>query len=195
MSGQPLTYEGVLELIRELKEQISETDRQMKETDRQMKETDRQVKRTSQEISSLGSRVGEIVENMVGGDIVEQFQTLGYAVTALSRNKIFGIKGTSESGEIDLFLENGDVAILVETKTTLKIDDVKGHITKLKKYRRYTNENGSTDKRKFIGAVAAGSVTENVIKFAQRQGLYVIVQAGRTVKIIPPPEGFQAKEW
>ena len=62
MSAQPLTYEGILELFRELKEQISETARQ--------------VKRTSQEVSSLGSRVGEIVENMVGGDIVEQFQAL-----------------------------------------------------------------------------------------------------------------------
>ena len=94
-----------------------------------------------------------------------------------------------------MLLENGDIVILVEVKTTLKIDDVKEHIEQLKEYRRHINKNGNIDKRQLIGAVAAGSVAENVIKFAQRQGLYVIVQAGRTVEIIPPPEGFVAKKW
>ena len=206
----PLTYESVLALIQKsglefrqwLEESSQKFDKRMEElaerqqkTDEQMKKTDEQVKKTSKEVSTLGSRVSEIIENMVGGDIIEQFQALGYAVTAYSRNKIFGRKGTSESGEIDLFLEDGDVAILVEAKTTLKVDDVNDLIEKLEKYRRYVEINGNTDKRKFIGAVATGSVAENVVKFAHHQGLYVIVQAGRTVEILPPPAGFVAKKW
>jgi len=188
----PLTYEGILEMFREANLRM---DRMAQEAERRSKELDRRMERTSQEISALGSRVGEIVENMIGGDIVEQFQALGYDVTAHSRNKIFGVKGTNDSGEIDLLLENGDIVILIEAKTKLKVDDVLDHIDRLEKYRRHVNKNGDIDKRKFIGAVAGASVTPDVIKFAQRQGLYVIVQAGRTVEIITPPEGFVAKKW
>lgn len=72
----PLTYEGVLELFRE-------TDKRFQETDRRMKETDRKI-------SALGSRIGKIVENMIGGDIVAQFRALGYPVSAYYRNMIFG---------------------------------------------------------------------------------------------------------
>ena len=188
----PLTYEGILEMFREANLRM---DRMAQEAERRSKELDRRMERTSQEISALGSRVGEIVENMIGGDIVEQFQALGYDVTAHSRNKIFGVKGTNDSGEIDLLLENGDIVILIEAKTKLKVDDVLDHIDRLEKYRRHVNKNGDIDKRKFIGAVAGASVTPDVIKFAQRQGLYVVVQAGRTVEIITPPEGFVAKKW
>ena len=216
-----VTYESVLELIRQVSEQMKatdqrldrmfqeaaqrsqeaaqrsqETDRKFQETAEQMRKTDERMARTRQEISSLGSRVGEIVENMVGGDIVEQFQALGYDVNECSRNKIFGRKGSDASGEIDLLLEDGDIAILIEAKTTLKTDDVKDHIERLEKYRRHIDEkSNSIDRRKFIGAVAAASVAEHVVKFAQRNGLYVIVQAGRTVEIIAPPEGFVAKKW
>ena len=70
------------------------------------------MEETDQKISALGSRIGEIVENMIGGNIVDQFRALGYEVTAYYRNKIFGIEGTSASGEIDLILENGDIVIL-----------------------------------------------------------------------------------
>ena len=92
-------------------------------------------------------------------------------------------------------MENGAIVILIEAKTTLKTDGVSDHIERLEKYRRYINENGDGDQRKLIGAVAAGAVAENVIKYAQKKGLYVIAQAGRTVEIVTPPEGFTAKKW
>ena len=184
------------ETFEQMQTRSGEADRKMQETAEQMRKTEEQVQRTSREISALGSRVGEIVENMIGGDIIEQFRALGYDVTEYSRNKIFGRKGTGESGEIDLLLEDGDIVILIEVKTTLKIDDVKDHMERLEKYRRHIDEkNNNIDRRKFIGAVAAASVADHVVKFAQRNGLYVIVQSGKMVEIITPPEGFVAKTW
>ena len=191
----PLTYEGILELFRQTDLKFQETRQQMQETDRIVQKTAEQVARTSREVSALGSRVGEIVENMIGGDIVEQFQALGYAVTAHYRNKVFGIKGTSASGEIDLILENGDIVILIEAKTRPKVDDVVEHIERLEKYRSHVNRNGHVEKRQFIGAIAGASVDPEVIKYAHRKGLYVIAQAGRMVEIVPTPEDFQAKKW
>ena len=217
-----LSYEGILELFRETKLMFQETDRKMQETDRRMRETDRKIqetaeqmkitdrkmqetdrriqetarlsKETERKISALGSRIGEIVENMIGGDIVPQFRALGYSITRYGRNLVFGQEGTAESGEVDLYLEDGDVAILIEVKTNLKTADVLEHIERLEKYRCCIDAAGS-DQRHFIGVVAGAVVEKNVVDFAQKLGLYVIVQSGRAVEIIPSPEGFVPQKW
>jgi hypothetical protein len=203
-----LTYEGILELFRETREQFRETSEQFRETkeilqrvslqqeetDRKFQETAEQMKRTDKKISDLGSRIGEIIENMVGGgNIIDQFRALGHNIIAYSRNKHFG-RGTDLSGEIDLLLEDGDVAILVEVKTTLKNDDILDHIEQMENYRSWIDANGS-EKKRYIGAVAGAVVEDNVIKFAQKKGFYVIVQSGMAFEIVPPPAGFVAKEW
>ena len=187
MSTQPLTYEKILETIQRITLRQEESARRQEETDRQMKETDRKI-------SALGSRIGEIVENMVGGNIVSQFQNYGYNVTEISRNIEFGIKGTTAAGEIDVLLDDGDVAILIEVKTKLTTDDVRDHIEQMGKYRRCKDGKGESKKR-YIGAVASTVVDDNVVKFAQKNGMYVIVQSGYAVEILTPPEGFKAKEW
>jgi len=132
---------------------------------------------------------------MIESDIVGQFQALGYAVTAYSRNKISRIKGTSASGETDLLLEDGDVVILIEAKSTLKTADVLDHIDRPEEYRSKINKNGNVDRRKLIGAIAETVTDANVIKFAQNHGLYVTVQSGKGVEIVATPEGFQARKW
>jgi len=204
-----LTYEGVLELIRQVAELQKETDRkfqetaeQMKETDRRMKETDRivkenaeQIKETNRRVSSLGSRIGDIVENMVRGNIVEKFQALGYDVSEFTPNKPFKYKELGIIGEIDLFLDEGDTAILIEVKTTLETADVREHIERLEKYRRYIDAKYPGDKKRVIGAVAGAVVKGVAAEFAHENGMYVIVQSGDAVKIVTSPDGFQVKEW
>jgi len=211
----PLTYEAILELFRltdlkiqetseqmketdrivkETSEQMKETDRKMQETDRKMQETDRKIKETNRQIAALGSRIGEIVESMVKGNIVEKFQTFGYVVTRYCRNLSFKCKKIGIGGEVDLFLENGDVAILIEVKTTLETADVRDHIARLEKFRRYIDAT-SGDQRRFIGAVAGAVVTDDAAEYAQENGMFVIVQSGKAVEIVTPPEGFTVKEW
>jgi hypothetical protein len=51
------------------------------------------------------------------------------------------------------------------------------------------------DPRKLVGAVAGGIVPENVKRYAQKKGLYVVEQNGDNVMIDEPPKGFIAKEW
>ena len=210
----PLTYESVLALIgksglefrqwledsaqkfdKRMDRMAEEAEKRAQEADRRWEKLEKRLEKTSQEVSSLGSRVGEIVENMVGGDIDKQFQALGYNVTSHGRNIIFGDEKNGDDGEIDLLLEDGDVAILIEAKTRLKVDDVLGHIERMEKYRAYLNRTGKADRWQLVGAVACASFTPEVVKFAQRKGFYVIVQTGRMVEIVPPPEGFVAKRW
>jgi len=199
----PLSYEGILELMRENERKFvlmsQETDRKFQETAEQIEkmsqETGQKIKETNKQIAALGSRIGEIVKNMVAGNIIEKFQKLGYDVTGCSPNKSFKNKELGISGEIDLLLDDGKVAILIEVKTTLETADVRTHIKRLTKYRRYADARGFGDKQRFIGAVAGTVVKDEAAQLAQENGMYVIVQSGEAVKIIPPPEGFRVREW
>jgi hypothetical protein len=191
----PVTLESILETLQRITLRQEESARRQEETDRQMKDTDRRMKETDRRVGGLSSKVGLIIENMIYGDIVSQFQELGYEVSSRCQNKEFGKEGTKESGEIDLLLEDGDVAILIEAKTTLKTDHVLEHIERLEKYRRFTNARNRDMHVGYIGAVAGAVVANNVIDFAHANGLYVIVQTARDVKIVETPEGFKAKKW
>ncbi len=173
---QPLTLEGLFEYLRQSDLQMQEFRR---ESQARAKELDRQMQATDRKIAALGSRVGQIVENMIGGDIINQFRALGYEVTSLYRNRIFGKIGTTEQGEIDLILEDGDVAILIEVKVNLQTDDARDHVKRLEKFRRYRDSRPVKDNCQYIGAVAGAVIEPNVTEFAQKPGMYVIVQSIR----------------
>jgi len=209
MSEQSLTYESVLELIREgtaafqreMQEYRLERQRSAAEFDREMKrsaaEFDRRMKETDKKIGKLTDSIGMMVENMVGSKkLIKQFQEkYGYIIESHSRNKTFGDRQPDDmKGEIDLFLENGEIAILIEVKTTLRKQGVRECMHVLRKFRRFSDTRG--DKRRFIGAVAGASIKgDGVVEFAHKNGIYVIVQTGDAVEIIPTPEGFQARQW
>ena len=204
MSNQqtPLTHESVLEMFRDTNRQmketarlIEETGRQMKETDRQMKETDRIAREAHQKISALGSRIGEIVEHMIQGNIVAKFQAFGYKITQYGRNVIFENPELKIRGEIDLFLNDGNTDILIEVKTTLDVPDVQEHIERLEKYRQYFDAKEDERPRRFVGAVAGAVVRDNAMRFAHKNGLYVITQSGEAVEFVSLPENFKVREW
>jgi hypothetical protein len=205
MSEPRLTYESVLEMFREtdrlMKEQRADFDRTLREqkaeSDREFArskaEFNRRSKRLDRKISALGSRIGEIVESMVRGHIVDKFKALDYEITQFHRNTFFENKKLGIRGEIDLFLEDGEIAILIEVKTTLETADVRRHIERIENYRRCADVRGDT--RRFVGAVAGAVVEEEAMHFAHEIGMYVIVQSGKAVEIVPVPKDFRAKEW
>ena len=202
MSAQPLTYESIMELIREnsrkTRQEIQEIARRQKETDRQMKEryAEYALMRNdlNRKIGDLTGSIGRMVEHMIGGRILEKFQVLGYEVDYYTRNHFFSAKKLGVKGEIDLILHDGDVSILIEVKTTLETADVRKHLEKMEKYRIYANARWN-DPTRFIGAVAGAVVTDEAKDFAHENGMYVIVQSGEAVEIVQTPEGFKAKEW
>ena len=180
-------------IIKETAESQKETDRQMKETDRRMKKTDRQMKKTYKKIGELGNRFGELVEHLVLPNIEKKFNQLGFTFSRSSPNvKIKNLENPKESFEIDVFLENGDVAIAVEVKAKPNEDDVKGHILRMKKLRRYADK--TKDKRRFQGAIAGAVMDDTIRAHILKKKFYLIEQTGDTV-IINVPEGFKAREW
>ena len=171
--------------------QMKETDRQMKETDRQMKETDRQMKEFNKRFGDFTNRFGEIVEHMVAPNLRKEFAELGLVFPKANKETEIRDRPNNIALEIDIMLENGEKALLVEVKTKPTIEDVKDHVKRLDKMRTYADLHG--DKRTFLGAIAGVVITDTVKAFTLKNGFYAAVPSGETFTIIQP-EG-AAREW
>jgi exonuclease VII large subunit len=177
------------ETAQKMREASEETDRKLQETARLMQKL---TKETNKQIGDLGGRFGELAEHLVAPGIVKKFNALGYGFTRCSPSASFEDASLDLALEIDLFLENGDCAMSVEVKANLKTGDVKDHMNRMEKLRRYASAH--KDSRKFYGAVAGAVISKEVREFALKTGFYVVAQSGDTMTI-NVPEGFKPKAW
>jgi hypothetical protein len=157
-----------------------------------MKETDRKMKETDRKISSLGSRLGELVEEIIFPNILEKFNKLGYVFGKAAPRVLYQDPQGAYVAEVDILLEDGDTVLAVEVKTNLTENDVQDHLRRMEKLRLYADGHG--DKRKFLGAVAGGIASREVKAIAVRSGFFVLEQSGDTVRI-SVPKGFKPREW
>jgi len=156
-----------------------------------LQETDRIVKENAKQIGKLGNRFGEVVEYMIAPNLCDKFREFGFVFEKANSGTRVSDHNNGLHFEIDVMLENGDKAMLVEVKTKLTTEDVQDHIERIEKMRKYADLHG--DKRAFLGAAAGVVMTDNVKKYALGQGLYVIEPSGETFNITPP--NGQPREW
>ena len=212
-----INFDDIKEMFKETDRKFQETDRRFQETDRQFKETARemaelnretreQMKETAQEtermmleskkavdkqIGSLTNLFGDFTLGMVIPKLREKFYELGLVFLKSSPNPNIEDRINGISFEIDILLENGDTAMLVEVKTKLTKERIYSHIERMEKMRRYADLHG--DKRTFLGAVAGFAISDEVRSLAFEEGFYVIEPDGENF-VITPPQG-KAKEW
>jgi hypothetical protein len=86
--------------------------------------------------------------------------------------------------EIDAFLENRKQAMVVETKSTCKIEDVDYHIKRMEKVRHHAQL--YEDTRQYYGAIASTVIDANTKRYALQQGFFVIELAGEDANIVKP---------
>jgi predicted AAA+ superfamily ATPase len=180
-----LRHKEIDQLLQEIARQQRETDRKMKETDRKMKETDRKI-------GKLGSRLGDVIENLMSPKLHKKFRELNLLFNRSSRNVEIRDHDQKHLAEVDVLLENGEFALAVEVKTHLTSKDVKDHIKRMEILRRVADEHN--DRRKYLGAVAGAVVTPEVSAYALKNGFYVIIPSGETVDI-EAPDGFHPRIW
>jgi Holliday junction resolvase-like predicted endonuclease len=137
------------------------------------------------------NRFGEVVEYMVAPNLREKFWEMGLKFHQANPNAVFSDDNKVILFEVDVLLQNGDKAMLVEVKTKLTTEDVTEHIARLEKMRKYADLHSG--KRTFLGAVAGVVMTSHVKEYALGQGFYVIEPSGETFNITPP--NGQPKEW
>ena len=176
-----LDFEQVWAALMENREQQKETDRLLKET----------IKENNKRFGDMDNRFGEVVEYMISPNLLDKFNNLGLDFQTASTN--FKVRDHKNKiyFEIDVFLQNGDVAMLVEIKTNLSISYINEHINRLEKMRTFADLHG--DKRAFFGAVAGIIVPSEVKQYALDNGFYLIEPSGENFNIISPY--VKSKEW
>jgi len=198
-TAKPPIVEEIWAILREVGKKQEELTRKQEKTDRQwkesLKETDRQMKKSKADFNRrLGKYVnlfGEFTESMIAPGLRKKFKEMGIDFEETSRDTVIHDAAHNIHLEIDVFLKNGDKAMLVEVKTRLTIERVNKHIERLEKMRKYADLRG--DKRAFLGAVAGVVVPEDARNYALDQGLYVIEPSGETFNITVP--NGKPKEW
>ena len=156
--------------------QLKETDRQLKETDRQLKETDRQLKRTD---AHFNTQWGRLVESLVEGDLVKKFNERGIPVQRTVSNAKATVN--QQEYEFDIIAINGDQVIVVEIKTTLRAKDVDYFTIKLNNFKNFFPEYKD---KKIHGAVAYIRSDSGVVRYSEKNGLFVIRATGNSSSII-----------
>jgi len=198
----PPTFETVWAALQETDRIVKENAELQKETDRLVKEYAREAKEQREDFNrrfgdfnkrfgDFTNRFGEVVEYMIAPNLQEKFLKLGFKFNETMTDRVFADKDNNMFFEVDVVLQNGEKALLVEIKTKLATEDIKEHIQRLAKMRAYADVHG--DKHVFLGAVAGVVMTPQAKKYALKQGLYVIEPSGETLSITEPSG--QPKEW
>jgi hypothetical protein len=189
-----LTFEKVWALCQENAQRHKEferlTEQMRKEADQRQKENDRLLKQNQKMMSDLGRKFGTIIEHMFIPNLKEKFNALGYVFEKSAPNVLIGSKEHNLYAEIDVFLENGETALAVEVKTQVNIADVREHMQRMGKLRKYFDLHRDT--RKLYGAVAGAIIHGNVQEYALKQGFYIIQQSGDNVNIVEPRDSPKA---
>ena len=189
--ANPPSFESVWAILEENAQGMKELRESHKELSEIQKKTEHIVERNAVEMGRLSKRMGEVVEYMVAPNLCEKFNELGFNFSQSNQNTIVSDKKNKISLEIDVFLQNYSKAMLVEVKTTPTTENVKEHIKRLEKMRKYADLHG--DKRTFLGAVAGVVITDNVKEYVLKQGFFVIEPSGEGFNITSP--NGQPKEW
>ena len=193
-----ITLDDILVSIRELTESQKETDRQIKglgksqaETDRQLKETDRQLKETDRQLkrtdAHFNTQWGRLVESLVEGDLVKKFNERGISVQRTVSNAKATVN--QQEYEFDIIAINGDQVIVVEIKTTLRAKDVDYFTIKLNNFKNFFPEYND---KKIHGAVAYIRSDSGVVRYSEKNGLFVIRATGNSSSIINAENFFPA---
>ena len=183
-----ITFEQVWATLDRLAESQKDTERQIKES---QKETALQIKEIGKRLGDFTNSFGDVVEHLIAPNLLEKFKVLGFDFEEASTRHKIRNKKHDISFEIDVFLQNGDTAMLVEIKSNLTISDINKHITRLEKMRRWADLRG--DKRRFLGAVAGIIVEKDEREYALNKGFFLIEPSGEDYNITPPPD--KPKEW
>jgi DNA repair exonuclease SbcCD ATPase subunit len=175
------------------KEAERAADEHRKEIEKQIKATDRQMKETDKRVGEMANRFGEVVEYMIVPNLVAKFRELKFTFTKAGIHVKIEDDENEIFAEVDAFLENGDKVMIVEIKTTPRSEDIKRHIERMDKLRRYANMRN--DQRVYLGAIAGVVFSKELKAEVLRNGFYVVEPSGDTFAITEPTGRFHVRKW
>ena len=184
---RPATPEEIWEILRQVairqkegEEALKEARKERRELREQMEETDRRLRRAE---GLFTSQWGRLMESLVEGDLVKLLQERNVEVEAVASR--IRLSRDPKLREVDLFAANGEEAVAVEVKTTLKPEHIADFVELLDElpnlFRGYRA-------RRLYGAVAYLKADAGTIRYAMRKGLLVIRATGSSASIVNEPD-------
>jgi len=152
----------------------------------------RQLSSANRKTSSFINAFGEIYEHLVAPAIEERLGELGFIFNQVSQRSKFYDASGKPLAEIDLLLENNDVIVVVGVTENPSDDFIMEQEKKSETLREFFR--GKNDERRILGAVAGAAFGTEQRRAALKAGLFVIVQAGDTMRM-DIPDGFKPREW
>ncbi|MGK7944843.1 MAG: DUF3782 domain-containing protein [Microcystaceae cyanobacterium] len=177
------------EYAQEAEKSRREAEKSRREAEKSRRETERQIKEVNKQIGNLGGKWGRFVENMVAPACETLFLNRGIPVHLVSQRVKARLE--NETLEIDILVTNRDYILVVEVKSSLGVENVKELIEDLREFRRFFPEYNN---KQLYGAVAGIDIEEGADKYAYRQGLFVLAQAGENMAILND-QTFQPRTW
>ncbi len=178
--------------LKELEEKMKETDKKIKELMESQKKTDYQIKSLTKAISELNGTWKRFSEKIVFDSIENTLNALGFKDFSVRRN----VKSTinSKHMEIDILAVGEDYVLVMEVKTTLKVEHVRKFVKKLKdKFLSFFPE--FKGRYKVYGVVIGINFQEGVDEFAIKNGLLVFRYKDKGEVEVLNPEGFKPKDF
>jgi len=159
----------------EIWDMFKDTDTKFKDTDAKFKETDKKINEAN---ALFTSQWGKLIESLVKGDLVNILKNRGIDVHDTSERRKGNHEG--ENYEFDIIAHNGSEIVIVEVKTTLRVNDVKSFLSKLSKAKLWLAEYKNF---KIYGAVAYLKAEEASDIMAINNGLFSIRATGNSAAI------------
>jgi len=159
----------------EIWDMFKDTDTKFKETDAKFKETDKKINEAN---ALFTSQWGKLIESLVKGDLVNILKNRGIDVHDTSERRKGNHEG--ENYEFDIIAHNGTEIVIVEVKTTLRVNDVKSFLSKLSKAKLWLAEYKNF---KIYGAIAYLKAEEASDIMAMNNGLFSIRATGNSAAI------------
>jgi len=160
-------WEVLYKSIKELRESIRELRESQRESQR---ETDRQIRELRVQLGDLGIVQGEIGEELFYRNLKSMFKKRGMVFNRVRRN----LRKRRDDREYDIVATNGTQVLVVEVKNKLR----RKHIDQFLEERlpEFKEKFPQYKDKELLGAVGALVVKDDVARYAERKGLFVLTQ-------------------
>ena len=187
--GLELLLQGTLEL----KESQKRTDGQILELKESQKRTEEFLNKTIERLDNIGRQLGDL--GLVQGEVAEDlfYRNIQYLfkyrdITFGSVRRNLKKKGV---GEYDIVAANSGSVLVIEVKNKLQKRMVENFITK--KLPKFKKAFPQYQDYRLFGGIGALVVKDDVGRYAEKSGLYVLTQASDGGATLANRKNFRAK--
>ncbi len=194
--------ELLLQGTSELKESQKKTDAQIRYTDAQIldlkesqKKTEEYLNKTIERLDNIGTQLGDL--GLVQGEVAEDLFYRNIRYLFKDRDITFGSvrRNLKKKGvaEYDIVAINSGSVLVIEVKNKLQKRMIENFITK--KLPKFKKAFPQYQDYRLLGGIGALVVKDDVGRYAEKSGLYILTQASDGGATLANRKNFRAKDF